>query len=124
METATPISATDVIAAPPPKGPIVKLLTPKKAAAKKTAPPKKAAAAKKTTPAPKKSAATGPRSGTITALVVALTKAGKSTEAIAKAVAEKFPKTVFAKEVRADDFHAVAWYVNESRKRGWLPKEK
>jgi hypothetical protein len=124
METATPIPATGVIiAAPPPKGPIVKLLTPKKAAAKKTAPPKKAAAAKKTTPAPKKNA-TGPRPGTITALVVALTKAGKSTEAIAKAVAEKFPKTVFAKEVRADDFHAVRWYQNEAAKSGYLPKSK
>jgi hypothetical protein len=66
--------------------------------------------------------ADAPREGTMISIVVKMTKDGKGREAIGNAVAKAFPKSTFADEVKNDDYHAVAWYQNQARKRGWLPK--
>lgn len=124
MENNTPVSPTTAPATPAKetkmktksKSKAAKATTrkPAKAASKKSAPAKK--------PATKKSS--GPRSGTITELVVELSKAGKSNKEIGAAVARKFPDTTFAKEVKAGDVHAVGYYRAQAVKRGWLPAPK
>lgn len=79
-------------------------------------------AAKKASGSPGRKPATGPREGTMISIVVKMTKDGKGREAIGNAIAKAFPKSTFAEEVKAEDYHAVAWYQNQARKRGWLPK--
>ena len=48
-----------------------------------------------------------PRSGSIRALVVRLSKKKKNAREIGAAVAQTFPESAFAREVRNHDFHAV-----------------
>lgn len=99
---------------------------PKKEAAKKAA-PKKANGNGHAKPTGKPGAKRGsaPRPGSMTELVVQLTKAGKDNKTIGKTIAAKkeFAGSLFAKEVKAGDFHAVGYYQNQARKRGWLPKK-
>lgn len=101
-------------AAPKPKG---------KKAAKKAAAPRntdgKKAAAK--APADRPPRGSGPREGTICAMVIQLTKDGKSAEQVAKQVAKAFPGTEFQKKADKGDNSLVAWYRNYARNKGWLP---
>lgn len=123
MENATPAPAATPDATTSKEKPVKSKSKPakaKKPAAKKSA----AKPAPKKSATPKKSAGKkpGPRTGTITELVVNLTKAGKDTKAIGAAVLKTFPNTTFAKEVKAGNCNAVGWYQGQARKRGWLPK--
>lgn len=67
---------------------------------------------------------TGPRAGSMTELVVKLTKEGKGIEAIAKACAKLKPGSTFATEVADGDYHSVKYYQNIAREKGWLPPAK
>lgn len=93
-------------------------------AAKKAVAKKPARVVKPPTPSASKGRKKdGPRAGTMTELVIRLTKEGKDNKAIGKAVMELAPKSQFADEIKNGDYHAIAYYQGQGRKRGWLPKK-
>ncbi len=61
-----------------------------------------------------------PRDGTMSAMVVVMTKDGKKRRDIAKVIAAKFPGTRFAEAGEADAMRLVAWYQRNAKKKGWL----
>jgi hypothetical protein len=89
--------------------------------AKRAAAPPRDADGKKAAATARQPRGSGPRAGSICAMVIELTKDGKSTEQVAKAIAKAHHGTEFQKKADKGDYTLVAWYRNYGRKKGWLP---
>jgi len=64
-----------------------------------------------------------PREGSISALIVELTKKHASVQEISKAVLKEFPQRPFAREIKAGKPHrGINFFRKEAMKKGWLPK--